>query len=213
MTKRVPARVVIARRPRPWGMIGAATTAAVVAGGIIGYGAYASWRGNRPWNDRLAAMAGVTDYAGQKPVWLTQNHKGGDLSYPVTPSVGGDHNSEWQSCTGNVYDAPIAAEHATHSLEHGAVWITYKPGLDAAQVQRLARRVTGQDYTLMSPHDGLPSNVTVQAWGYQLAVDTADDDRIDTFITAARIKAGPEQGATCSGGNSTTGTEPHEEGQ
>ncbi|MEK8110503.1 DUF3105 domain-containing protein [Micromonospora sp. M12] len=65
-------------------------------------------------------------------------------------SVGGSHNTAWQNCTGDVYDAPIAAEHATHSMEHGAVWITHRPDLPAEQVQRLAERVRGVDYMMLS---------------------------------------------------------------
>ena len=45
---------------------------------------------------------------------------------------------------GDVYDAPIANEHAVHSLEHGAVWITYKPGLPADQVEQARRPGRGQ---------------------------------------------------------------------
>ncbi|RSM71633.1 hypothetical protein DMB66_07240, partial [Actinoplanes sp. ATCC 53533] len=176
-------------------MIASFTAVGVVAAVIIGYGAFASWRGTRPWDQRLSALAGVTNYQQQKPAWLTSNHKSGPLKYEVSPSVGGDHNAEWQSCTGAVYDAPIAAEHATHSMEHGAVWVTYRTGLAAEQITQLAERVRGADYTLMSPHEGLARPISLQAWGYQLAVDSADDARIDQFLAAARINAGPEQGA------------------
>jgi hypothetical protein len=208
MPRKRPARPLTAGRPRPWGTIAAFAGVGALAAGIIGYGVYADWRGNQPWTEKLAALSGVTDYAAQKPPWLTAQHKAGSLPYEVTPSVGGDHNGAWQNCSGTVYDAPIPAEHATHSLEHGAVWITYRTGLDAGQVRKLAERVEGRDYTLMSPFDGLASNVTVQAWGYQLVADGAGDARIDQFIRAARAKAGPEQGAPCSGGNTTTGTAP-----
>ena len=196
------------RAPRPWGTIALYAAAGTVAILIIGYATFASWRGTRPWADRIANIGGVTDYKSQKPAWLTTNHKDGTLPYEVTPSVGGDHNGAWQNCMGTVYDAPIAPEHATHSLEHGAVWITYQPGLAPTQVDRLKQRVEGREYTLMSPHQSQKEPVSVQAWGYRLGVDSADDSRLDDFIAAARINAGPEQGATCSGGITTTGTTP-----
>ncbi|MEK8110504.1 hypothetical protein NKG94_51615 [Micromonospora sp. M12] len=46
--------------------------------------------------------------------------------------------------------------------------------------------------------------------GYRLTVTSADDEQIDEFIRGARLNAGPEQGATCSGGITATGTSPRE---
>ncbi|WP_239090456.1 DUF3105 domain-containing protein [Asanoa iriomotensis] len=196
--------------PRQWGVIGLWTTVGLATVLIIGYAAFASWRGARPWNDRLTGLAGVTDYASTNPAWLTSAHKSGPLTYEVTPSVGGSHNSSWQNCAGDVYDAPIAAEHATHSLEHGAVWVTYRPDLPADQVARLAEHVRGVDFMFMSPHDNLDAAISLQAWGYRLTVDDAADEQIRDFIGAARMKAGPEQGAPCPGGITATGTTPRD---
>jgi len=92
-----------------------------------------------------------------------------------------------------------------HSLEHGAVWVTYKQGLPADQVAVLAKKVQGKDYTLMSPYTGLDKNVSVQVWGYQLKVDDVNDPRIDEFIKDTRVNAALEPGISCSGGNTTTG--------
>ncbi|MGC4885628.1 DUF3105 domain-containing protein [Micromonospora sp. DT227] len=184
------------------------TAVSLVAAGIIGYAALSTWQGSRPWSERLTALSGVTSYTSAD--WLTREHKSGQLTYKITPSVGGNHNSAWQNCTGDVYDAPIAAEHATHSMEHGAVWITHRPDLPADQVQSLADRVRGLDYLMLSPADGLDAPISVQAWGYRLTVTSADDKRIDDFIRTARINAGPERGATCSGGITATGTTPRD---
>ena len=38
----------------------------------------------------------------------------------------------------------------------------------------------------MSPYPGLDAPISLQAWGYQLKVDNADDPRIDDFIKALR---------------------------
>jgi hypothetical protein len=58
---------------------------------------------------------------------------------------------------------------------------------------------------LMSPIASLDKNVSLQAWGYQLKVDNANDKRIDQFIKALRLNASMEPGAACSSGNTTTG--------
>src|SRR5262245_10038941 len=54
-------------------------------------------------------------------------HSSGPLSYIESPPIGGAHNVVWQNC--GIYEMPIHNEHAVHSMEHGAVWITYRPGL------------------------------------------------------------------------------------
>lgn len=151
---------------------------------------------------------GLVNYRETDPDLLTQNHKPGKIAYRVIPPPGGDHNGKWQNCQGNVYDAEIPTEHAVHSLEHGAVWITYRPDLSSDQVDELADKIRGKDYTLMSPYPGLDSPITLQAWGYQLKVNDADDADIDKFITAYARTATMEPAATCGGGSIATGTEP-----
>jgi hypothetical protein len=97
-------------------------------------------------------------------------------------------------------------------MEHGAVWITYRPDLPKAQVDQLAKKVTGRDFMLMSPFAGQDKPISVQTWGYQLKVDKADDARIDDFIKALREVSQVEPGATCSRGNiiTETGTTPRD---
>jgi hypothetical protein len=157
------------------------------------------------WQERLKAIDGVTDHG---PDTLSRDHSDGPIIYPQQPPVGGEHNGRWQTCTGRVYDKPIANEHAVHSLEHGAVWITYREGLDAGAIEKLAKRVEGVDYMMLSPVTDQSSPISLQAWGYQLVVQSADDKRIDSFIRAARINATQEPGATCAGGTTQTGTIP-----
>jgi hypothetical protein len=112
---------------------------------------------------------------------------------------------------GDVYDAPIASEHAVHSLEHGAVWVTYRPNLPKDQVETLAAKVRGKEKMLMSPYEGLDAPVSLQAWGYQLKVQDVNDDRIDEFIKTMRVHASIEgPNASCSTGVTATGTTPRQ---
>jgi len=191
---------------RNWGPIAIGGLVGLIVLAIIGYAVFAVIRGSRSWEDRVADIKGVVNYRAQKnPLIDARNHKDGTLTYVTNPPVGGDHNALWQNCMGDVYDAPIANEHAVHSLEHGAVWVTYKQGLAADQVDALKKKVEGKDYMFMSPIAGLDHNVSVQAWGYQLKVDSASDSRIDEFIKDLRVRAAMEPGAPCSSGNTTTG--------
>jgi hypothetical protein len=123
-----------------------------------------------------------------------------DYTGSALPPVGGLHSGIWQNC--GIYDEPIAAKNAVHSMEHGAVWVTYHPDLPAGDVDKLQDFVRGEPYVLLSPYDGLKSPVVLSAWGIQLEVDEANDDRIGTFIE--RYERGPqtpEPGATCRDGN------------
>ncbi len=158
------------------------------------------------WRDVLTSIEGVRDYF--SPGTLSQNHAPGPVDYPQQPPVGGEHYMEWQTCTGMVYTEPIASERAVHSLEHGAVWITYRPGLADADVQALAGLVSARDYLMLSPFPGQDAPISVQAWGYQLKLDRADDSRLTAFIATARLNAAPEPGAPCSGGSTATGPLP-----
>jgi hypothetical protein len=124
------------------------------------------------------------------------------VAYPQTPPVGGDHAPVPQNC--GIYTAPVANENAVHSLEHGAVWLTYQPGIGAAEIATLTADVKGKPYTLMSPYPTEPAPITLTAWGKQLTVNSASDARIAEFIkTYAAGPQTPEPGAACSGGVGT----------
>jgi Protein of unknown function (DUF3105) len=128
-----------------------------------------------------------------------RNHTDGRVNYPDSPPMGGNHNPAWADCTGTVYTRPVANENAVHSLEHGAVWITYRPGLAPAGISALQALVRGRDYTMMSPFPGLDRAVSVQSWGNQLKTDDPADPRITRFVTTYRQnpETTPEPGATC----------------
>ena len=126
-------------------------------------------------------------------------HVEGPVSYPQTPPVGGNHAPIWQNC--GVYDTPIPNESAVHSLEHGAVWITYQPDLPEEQVDALRQLAQRQPYVLVSPFPGLPAPIVASAWGYQVDLDASDDPRLAEFVRAFRLGSqAPERGNPCLGG-------------
>jgi hypothetical protein len=129
---------------------------------------------------------------------LSTTHVETPVEYEQNPPVGGNHNPVWQNC--GVYDSPIFNELAVHSLEHGAVWITYDPSLPAADVATLAEITEGGTHRLLSPYPDLPAPVVVSAWGYQVQLEGADDPRLMQFITLWEADPqNPEIGATCGG--------------
>jgi hypothetical protein len=144
-----------------------------------------------------APIEGVEEFSD-----LTAEHVEGTVDYAMAPPVGGDHNAVWQNC--GIYDAPLTNEHAVHSLEHGAVWITYDPDLPADQVKALRDRVQGNGYAMLSPYEGLDSPIVMNAWGFQLKLDDANDPRVPVFLERyLQGEQTPEPGAACSGGIGT----------
>lgn len=124
-----------------------------------------------------------------------------DVVYPSNqlPPIGGIHHPFWQNC--GIYDEPVVDSQAVHSLEHGAVWITYDPSLSSAELEHLRDLARGEAYVLLSPYPGLRNPVVLGAWGVRLELDSALDDRIPLFIE--RYQAGPqtpEPGASCQSG-------------
>lgn len=133
---------------------------------------------------------------------LPQGHQQGEIAYPQTPPAGGPHNPAWQNC--GIYNQPIQKESGVHSLEHGAVWITYRPDLPSADIEQLKAVARSRRFVLLSPFPDLPAPVVASAWGLQVKVENASDPRIEQF--AAKYVQGsqtPELGASCTGGIGT----------
>src|SRR6266536_2978276 len=144
-----------------------------------------------------AGYARVTTFGG-----LSRNHTSAAVHYAQTPPVGGDHNPVWQNC--GYYDQPLHNENAVHSLEHGAVWVTYRPNLPKDQVDRLANLARGQTFVLASPYPGLPAPVVASAWGVQEWFHTANDPKLNDFVSKYRQgPQTPEPGAACTNGTGT----------
>ncbi|MEU5556584.1 DUF3105 domain-containing protein [Streptomyces globisporus] len=135
---------------------------------------------------------------------LGRQHVAGTVDYPMKPPVGGDHNASWMNCDGDVYEKALPDVNAVHSLEHGAVWDTYNGSAAEADVAALAERVEKTPFTLMSPYAGQEGAITLSAWGKQVTVDSADDRRVDQFLTEyVQGAQTPEPGAPCTGGLAT----------
>ena len=118
------------------------------------------------------------------------------VAYPQDPPVGGNHYPIWQNC--GFYDAPIDREKGVHSLEHGAVWITFRPDLPRDQVQVLGRLAHHESHILVSPYPGLAAPVVASAWGYQARLRSASDPLLGEFVHTFRVgPQAPERGGPC----------------
>jgi len=173
------------RRGVVWVFILAATLA-ILAADLVGF--------TRLAEEREPEIAGVERFDIPE-----RGHTTDPVTYDRIPPAGGPHDPALQNC--GVYAEPLRDENAVHSLEHGAVWLTYRPDLPAWQVDMLSGLIKGKHHALLSPYPGLPATVVATAWGRQLAVDDPADPRIARFVDVYR--AGPqsvEKGAPCDGG-------------
>jgi hypothetical protein len=184
---------------RPWGLIAAAVAVVVFAAAVITYAVVKVNESNANRVESPDEIAGLQTFdAYEEP----QDHVDGPVDYAESPPVGGPHAppQDWADCTGTVYDVDIRHENAVHSLEHGAVWITYNPDeIEGADIDTLAALVENEPGRMMSPYVGLDSPISVQSWGHQLKVDTADDPRIKQFADLLTLnnEFTPEPGASC----------------
>ncbi|MFC4053192.1 DUF3105 domain-containing protein [Actinomadura syzygii] len=187
---------VLTKREIPWGVIGFFTVIGVVAFVAIGY----AFMQSRPSSaDDSASISGMVTKDG-----LSRDHTTSPVRYDTAPPMGGAHDPTWQNCDGRVYDAPLRNENAVHALEHGAVWIAYRPGLAAAQLDALKGKVNGTDYTFLSPYPSLDAPIALSAWGRQVKVQDASDARVDQFLRAyVKGPQTPEPGAPCDGAKDT----------
>ena len=174
------------------GGIGAVVIAIIVAVTIVIVGQVQE-------NQRIEALASQPIEGVQEFEDLSFNHTEAPVEYEQSPPVGGDHNPVWTNC--GVYTSEIPNENTVHSMEHGAVWITYQPDLPQGEIDTLTDLVGSSGYVVLSPYADQESPIMVSAWGLQLGVDSAADTRLPVFLERyIQGEQTREPGAACTGG-------------
>lgn len=190
------------KKPFPVGFAAGCAALALSLGGIIAYAALNQGIGD------TSSLKYAEHQISDLNVHHAQNrsHVGGAIPYKDaanTPPDGGNHNNNPESC--QVYTAPIANENAVHSLEHGAVWVTYNPDKASKDdITKLKALVDGNPYRMLSPYAGLKTKISLQAWGEQLFVNSVTDSRVKRFLDLFTSgPQAPERGGACQGTTST----------
>jgi Protein of unknown function (DUF3105) len=129
------------------------------------------------------------------------------VTYGVLPPIGGKHAGIWQNC--GIYEAEIRNETAVHALEHGAVWISYKPDLAETDKIKLRQMALNKPYILLSPLASQDANLILSAWEVQLKLNSLDDAKVEDFLKKylfeqnapqGKEAKAPEFGASCVSG-------------
>ena len=187
-SKRPPTRRAESTAGSPWPkrlLLGAGTVVAFVLIVLVAF--------------QPQPLRGVPEGTEEVPVASAQ-HVDGDVYADDEVPAGGPHAAVWQNC--GFYGEPIDAEPAAHSLEHGAVWLTYRP--DVVDGSTLKRFVGRFEKVLVSPVPGQAQPITATAWGHRLEVDDPDDPRLEQFVNEFEGSSeAPEPGGACTGGLGT----------
>lgn len=128
----------------------------------------------------------------------TSEHTEDPVDYPQSPPAGGPHNPYWLNC--GIYDVPQVNENAVHSLEHGAIWVTYDASKVSGDALSALKGQLPSTYVILSPYEGLDSAIVLTGWNHQLKLDSATDPRIPAFLEEYwRSQTVPEPSALCTG--------------
>lgn len=114
------------------------------------------------------------------------------FDYNSNPPTSGPHFAspeEW-----GVYDKEIPDQVLIHNLEHGGVWIAYRPGINQETVKKL--EAIAKDYgrkVIMAPRAANDADIALAAWTHldKFSSGEFSEERVRDFIKAYRNK-GPE---------------------
>ena len=110
--------------------------------------------------------------------------------YNSNPPTGGWHYSN--PAQAGVYDKELADEQLIHNLEHGYIWLSYRPDLDKDAIEKLANMAKKYGSKMvMAPRAKNDKPIALAAWEYLLKLDSFNEAQVEGFIKAHRGK-GPE---------------------
>jgi hypothetical protein len=82
-------------------------------------------------------------------------------------------------------------------MDHGVVWITYRPDLPRQQLETL-RPYGNENYVIVSPYPGQDAPVIATSWRVQLKTKSAEDPRLEQFVNDFKIsELAPLSGNRC----------------
>jgi len=104
--------------------------------------------------------------------------EGTRVTYQSNPPTSGNH---WATpLRDGIYDMQKPDEGAVHSLEHGRVWITYKPDIGKEAIDAIKNVLKGQFGIIMSPRAANETDIALAAWVRLDTFDLNEDGTVDT---------------------------------
>lgn len=117
---------------------------------------------------------------------------GTPFNYNSNPPTSGPHfanPAEWGVYTEEIHDQILI-----HNLEHGGIWVSYRPGVASRTVERL--EAIAKEYgrkMIMAPRQANDTDIALAAWNHLDKFSAAEfsEERVRSFIKAYRNR-GPE---------------------
>ena len=112
-------------------------------------------------------------------------------NYNSNPPTSGSH---WAApANKGIYDQALPDERILHNLEHGYIWISYKPEISPEVINNIKNIVNEDDWKIvMAPRAENDSQINLAAWGRLLKMDEPDYQKIKDFIETYKNR-GPEK--------------------
>jgi len=136
------------------------------------------------------------DFSKEMPIEGSEHvAEGTDISYQSNPPTSGRH---WPApLRDGVYDKEKPDQAVVHSLEHGRIWISYKPSIPEEAKQALLELARSRSLVILTPREKNETDIALVGWqrldAFNLDGAAAfDQKRIFDFISRYANK-GPER--------------------
>lgn len=147
------------------------------------------------WANRPVSVSS-DDLKGDEVQILSSAHvaSASELQIPEgVPPAGGPHFVD--PLPGGVYDSPIDDGRVIHSLEHGLIWVTYRPdGLSEDELKALkAFAAERKRDMVLSPRPANRDTVVAVSWGRRAVLKPGDLETLKAFFST-NLNRSPEPG-------------------
>ncbi len=137
------------------------------------------------WKDtKTAALTKAVNLAGTEEPDEGRTHipvGSSHDAYKTNPPTSGSHYAE--PAAWGVYETALPDEQLVHNLEHGGIWISYKPNIDADTKAKLID--LGKQYpkaVIVTPRANNPHSIEVASWRRLMDLDSFERNKIVDFI-------------------------------
>lgn len=183
--QRAAQRQLLTRRFRNFGITGIILVA-------VGFGLYLLLQNSGPKNEDQSRSVSILEARHITP--------GSALpEYSSNPPTSGAHYA--QTARSGFREEVIPDQNIIHNLEHGDIWISYRPGISDAAKEELKQ--FGAAKVIITPREANETDIALAAWGrldtFNLEDDALPIERIEDFIKRYTNR-GPERVPGASGG-------------